>query len=477
MKVQGAVRWVLVGLAVLLAMVPKSMAPSARALPEPHLGYGINVRNPTPEQLGLISELGLGWIKLWSWYTPIPTERLPYNVLFLFECPGYISDLEAWGDYVDSLARAGKGKVEAYEVCSEPNLSWLWEGQPPDPARYVEMLCVAYERIKAVDPMAVVLNGGMAPTGRIQGNCNGWPGNNCAAMDERTYVEAMVERGAGACMDAFAHHPYGFAYEPERDPTTVENTFTFRNTEILRQILVQHGLEDMRVWATEFNWIRYPAEDGDAYCHQDPVYEHWFGWMDVSAQTQADYLVRAFRYADEHWPWMHVMTIWNLDWHNYGWPCEPSRYFSIRQYDGSDLGAPSPAYWAFAALEKRPGPFEPQLKVQPDRLLWLADVDEPAVFTTTVMVRNVGYHLLSWTAAADQAGGIVPTLPVTTGAQGEPLTIEVDTKGLEIGSYAGTVTVTAMITDVLNSPCPVSLEVRVVPEVLRLYIPLTSREW
>jgi hypothetical protein len=106
----------------------------ARATLEPHLGYGINVRDPARLDT-LVAPLGFEWIKLWEEYSPLPTERLPYRVLYLIPCEGYIADLEGWGDHVETLAQAGRGLVEAYEICNEPNVTGLWEGRPPDPAR------------------------------------------------------------------------------------------------------------------------------------------------------------------------------------------------------------------------------------------------------------------------------------------------------------------------------------------------------
>jgi hypothetical protein len=401
---------------------------------------------------------------------------LPHRVLYLIDCRGYIADLDAWGDHVEELAQAGQGLVEAYEICNEPNVHNFWDWQPPDPARYIEMLCVAYERIEATDPEAAVVSAGLAPVGRIQGTCNGWNGNDCGAMDERTYARALLARGAGACMDAFGYHPYGFAYEPRRDPGAVENGFAFRGAEVMRQILLDYGLEDTPLWATEFNWLRDWTEDGGlpSWCHD--FYETWFGWMEVSAEDQADYLVDAFAYADENWPWMHGMFVWNLDWHDYNtWDCQAARYYSVRRGDGSDLGASTPAYGALVAMEKRAGLFGPRLKIRPGTALLLADVHEPAVFTATTTVHNVGYRTLSWTAAADLASEIVPTLAVTSGVQGEPLEIGVDTAGLEVGVYTGAVTVTATTTDVLDSPQQALIEVHVVPEVWRIYLPAVLR--
>lgn len=476
-------KWLWVVLLVLFITLWQGEPPKTTAQLPPHLAYGINVR--LVEHLDpLVAPLGFNWIKLWDEYVhpdEFPTDPLPYHVEYLFSCQGYIfGDLEAWREHVEELVTTLGERVDAYEVCNEPNLGWMWEGQPPDPARYVEMLCVAYEQIKEHDPEATVVSGGLAPTGRIQGTCKGqsgevWNGNNCKAMDERIYLSEMLEHGAGSCMDAFGFHPYGFAYPPETDPNDVENGFSFRAAEVMQENLEAHGLGHVPVWATEFNWIRDPSEDGRFFCHSQPDYEGLFGWMDVREDQQADYLVRAFRYADENWPWMQGMFVWNLDWHNYNWPCEPSRYFSIRRDNGTDLGAPTMVYDALVTMEKRPGPFAPRLVVQPLELTWLVDVDEGRVVTGFVNVLNSGYRTLTWTATVDSEGEVVPTLPVTIGVQGERMEVMVDTSWLVTGTHTGWITVTAAPSDTLDSPQRVELRVLVVPEVWPLYLPAVLR--
>ncbi|MCX7682338.1 MAG: hypothetical protein N2508_10340 [Anaerolineae bacterium] len=442
-----------------------TVASSPTSPPPPHLGYGINVRlegNIDP----LFTPLGLDWIKLWEEYQPSPpSRRLPAQVLFTLHCNGMPANLNAWGARVSQIARAGRGFVEAYEVCNEPNLDRFWGGAPPNPAQYVQMLRVAHERIKAVDPAAIIVSAGLAPTGRIKGNCRGWSGNDCHAMDEREYTRQMLLLGAGEYFDAFGYHPYGFAYEPERalselPPHDNGNGFAFRGVEAIRALLEQHGLADKPIWATEFNWLRDDGGTLPADCRS--AYEATFGWMEVSADQQADYLVRAFRYADEHWPWMGAMFVWNLDWHNYHtWDCEAARYFSLRRHNGTTYGAPTPAYNALAALEKRPGHFGPILAVDPPGLTLLTDVLQPGPVTATLTIRNAGYRLLHWTATVVTGMELTPTLAITTGLQGEPLTITVDTTGYPVGTFTGGVTIAAAPTDTLNSPyiVPITLTV------------------
>ena len=460
---------------VLIAVTGGTQAttPPARAEIPPHLGYGINVRQESNVD-PLVAPLGFEWVKLWEEYEgDPPAERLPYQVMFVIECNGMAANLDTWGDHVEAIATAGLGFVEAYEIGNEPNVERFWGGASPDPREYFWMLKVAYERIKAVDPAAIVVSAGLAPVGRVQGGCNGLNGNDCHAMDEREFARVMLLWGAGNYFDAFGYHPYGFAYAPETDPHSVSNGFAFRGAEVMHDLLEEYDLGHKPIWATEFNWLReWEGSPPPSDCSSE--YEANFGWMEVSEAYQADYLTRAFQYADANWPWMGVMFVWNLDWHNYhhvGY-CEAARFFSIRK--GTDsLGSPALAYDALAGMEKRVGHFGPRLAITPSALTFLVDVDEPAVYTTTLLPSNTGYRVLTWAATAETGLPVTPTLPITTGLQGAPLTVTVNTTGYLTGTFTGALTVTATTTDVLDTPQTVPVTLLVVPEVYRAYLPLT----
>lgn len=469
---------------------PRTASSPAHAEVSSHLGYGINVR--FQEHIDpLFAPLGFEWLKLWEEYDSIPTTRYPYQVLFLIDCTQRSGDLNEWGGAVETIARDGRGLIEAYEICNEPNRrGWLNNDAspfPPDPGLYVQMLQVAYERIKAVDPAAIVVSAGLAPVGRIEDTCNGWNGNDCDAMDEREYARQMFLLGAGGYFDAFGYHPYGFAAAPETDPASVLNGFAFRGAEVMHDLMEQHGLDHKPLWATEFSWLRDPSEDGalPGTCHRKPEYEDNFGWMDVPEVQQANYITRAFQYADEKWPWMGAMFVWNLDWYDYGWLCDPARYFSVLKIDYTDYDPdvdppPAPytttlAYDALAAMEKRPGYFGPRLAVTPAALTFLADVDEPGVITTMLRPWNAGYRVLTWTATVALGMQVTPTLAITIGLQGMPLTVTVDSTGYTTGTFTGSITVTATTTDVLDAPQAVPVTLRVVPEVYRVYLPVALR--
>jgi hypothetical protein len=457
--------------------VPSSAQSSTDVASSPHLGYGINVRNE--DKIGsLFSPLGFEWLKLWEEYGPLPTTRYPYQVLFLIDCYSRSGDLDGWQNDVRALAIAGKGLVEAYEICNEPNFArWVHKDvdpyQAPDPALYVEMLQIAYETIKEVDPGAIVVSAGLAPVGRIQGTCNGWAGNNCQAMDEREYARQMFLLGAGDYFDVFGYHPYGFAYSPETDPDSVGNGFAFRGAEIMYDMMTEHGLGDKQVWATEFSWLRDPSYDPDpaGWCHRVPEYENSFGWMDMSEARQSDYFVRAFQYADANWPWMGVMVVWNLDWYNYNWMCEASRFFSVRKDDGTALGTPALAYGALAAMEKQPGHFGPRLVVTPTLVSFHTEDVAPQVLTAEVTPLNAGFQVLTWTATLKPGGSLTPTWPVTSALQGVPLTVTVDSSTYAAGaSYTATLAISSTAPGVLDVPQMVTVTLDVEQTAPRLSV-------
>ncbi len=66
----------------------------------------------------------------------------------------------------------------------------------------------------------------------------------------------------------------------------MSNAFTFRGVETLRDILVARGWVGLPVWATEFNWIRKPAEDGyELNCDANADYQTTFRWQEVTASA------------------------------------------------------------------------------------------------------------------------------------------------------------------------------------------------
>ncbi len=474
----------LVGALGLIEALDAHAVSTPPTLARPHLGYGMNVRDPANLD-ALFTPLGFEWVKLYEQYDALPATRLPYKVLYRLQLDGPPEDLAAWGVHVRAIAQAGRGRVEAYEIGNEPNQRWQWGGQVPDPDEYVAALRVAYVNIKAVDPEVLVVSGGLGPVGRIQATPNGegQPGNNGASMDEWHYARFMFSQCETGCFDVFGYHPFGFAYPPETPPASVENHFAFRGAEDLRQIMVAHGLGDKPMWATEFGWIRNPNPDGLGWCTLVPDFNDPFGWMLVDELQQADYLSRALAYADAHWPWMQAMFVWNLDWNDQGWTCDHVRFFSLRHVDGSA----TPAYEALAALSKRPGPVGCRLFAEPSALVYRAEVGRPQPVTASARIRSlVGCEALTWSATRVPSSTLRLTPVVTRGRAGDALTFTFDsgafmTQGTGTillypsGTYTAAVWINTTPSDVLGSPYTLPITLHITALWRRVYLPLVLR--
>ena len=190
--------------------------------------------------------------------------------------------------FASTVAQRYRGQIKGYIVWNEPNLAKEWGGRPPDPAAYTEMLRRAYEAIKAADPEATVVSAGLASTNH----------QDAEAMDDRMFLEAMYQAGAGAYFDALGAHPYGFAYPPD-DPRGAHDGLNLARLLDLRAIMEAHGDGDKPIWVTELGWTTAGVGEGS--------------WLTVTPQQQADYLAGAWRRAlTDEMAWVQVFTVWNL---------------------------------------------------------------------------------------------------------------------------------------------------------------------
>ena len=268
------------------------------------------------------------------------------------------ADVVAYAAFVGRVADRYRGRVAAYVIWNEPNLAAEWGGRPPDPTGYAKLLCAAQAAIRAADPKALVVSAGLAPTNH----------SGDLALDDRLYLRAMYTTGAAICFDVLGAHPYGFAYPPD-DPHGAHDGLNFARLADLRAIMVEHGDGDKPVWATEMGWTSDPA---------GPEQQ----WLQVSQEEQSRYLVEAFRWASQEWPWLEQIAVWNL---STGLPTsDEKRGFSLLAEDGT----PKPAYEALAAMAKEPSAYAPLVCtgnrqgrkeaieiLAPDVVVRLSDVD------------------------------------------------------------------------------------------------------
>jgi hypothetical protein len=254
-------------------------------------------------------------------------EQLPL-VLRVDETPDWAggspgnADLGAVEEFYAAMAAHSKGKVVAYEILNEPNLPFEWGG-PPDPAGYTAFMKAAYRGVKSQDPDAMIIGGGPSP------NTGGYGGT----IEDTDFLNGMYAAGAKGFMDALGVHNYGGNAEPERDPG--DCGICFRRAEMYRSLMVKHGDAGTPIWATEFGWLMDPGRGLGQY-----------DWMKVSAEQQADYVVRSYKYAQKNWPWMGGMLLSNLDASTSPYhqgPEDGLPWFAILNEDYS----PRPAWTAF----------------------------------------------------------------------------------------------------------------------------------
>ncbi len=223
---------------------------------------------------------------------------------------------DAFADFLFALASRYRGRIHAYQVWNEPNLAREWGGRRPNPAEYAILLKKAYEAIKRADPDAIVITAGMAPTGTD---------NEIAMPDERFYEELYQAIGGSGdgYFDMLGVHAAGYKAPPELDPAEAaankplyggERFFAFRHVEDIRRIMERYGDADRRVVILEFGWT------------SDPIHPE-YSWHAVSEEEKADYLVRAYQWAQEYWrPWIGLMSLifmpdvnWTEDDEQYWW--------------------------------------------------------------------------------------------------------------------------------------------------------------
>ena len=257
-----------------------------------------------------------------------------------FPTNGPPDNLQDLADFLAALAGRYRGRIRAYEVWNEPNLAREWGGKLPDPGALVRLLKVGYSAIKAADPAAIVISPGLSPTGSWTESSrpDDW-------FLESMYI-AMGGKSAGY-FDVLGAHGAGYKSPPERDPAEVaankdlggHRAFCFRRVEDLRAIMVKYGDTDKQVALLEFGWTSDPRPDSSYY------------WHAVSEEVKADYLVRAYRYAKEHWsPWIGLMsTIYICD---PDWTEKDEQYWWAITYPSYPEFKPRPAYLALKAMPK-----------------------------------------------------------------------------------------------------------------------------
>lgn len=246
-------------------------------------------------------------------------------------------DPQTFFEFAGRVAERYKGKVRYYQIFNEPNLESEWNGRQVDARAYTALLKGAYERIKGVDPAALVLCAPLAPTDG--------PGLN---RNDLLYLQEMYEAGAGQVFDIMSVQIYGLGYPPDFRYIQPDwrskdlKKINFNRPSALREVMIRNGDGPKPVWAAEYGWISVPPAQLEHY--KAPRPDGWDqSWGEsVDAETQARYLRDGIERIRREWPWVGVINVWFLrpDPSLSANPANVTNYFSIVDQNFQ----PRPAY-------------------------------------------------------------------------------------------------------------------------------------
>ncbi len=318
--------------AVLAFTAPKARGDSAGAAAQAEMPYGekfgvnaahlkIKDISIVERELAAMHEAGIGWVRFdFDWIFVEPSRGVwdfsvydqavalasSYDIDILgllASCPQWANgengwnypptDMEAWRGYVRRVVSLYKGKVAAWEIWNEENIHAFWQPNP-DYAAYVELLRNASEEIRAADPAAKVVMGGVA------------------GLDP-DYLNNCLGAGAADYVDAIAIHPYPetlflFNYMPQESRCRYIVDWV-RNT-----LLPQHTTKPIELWITEVGWTTSTLSPPG-----------------VSEDTQADYMLRTLiNYAGME----GADRVFYYDmWDEAAWAFDPMSNFGLLRYD------------------------------------------------------------------------------------------------------------------------------------------------
>lgn len=276
--------------------------------PEPALAFGAQYTATWPgiddeirrKMCATIAGTGAGWVRFdvaWATMQPGPGESgwdLNYGVPLIERCVDIARDAglkvlmmvywpPSWAsssktsaptpsDYERAMAWIAdrfRGRVAAYEIWNEQNNKRFLD--PVNPATYAGLLKAGYAGVKASDPDALVVMGGLEYV-------------------DTDYLRGMYAAGARGHYDIAACHPYPAIADQPPDTPWDGTKWTPAHLDEWFRVMDEHG-DAAPVWLTEFGWSTHANQGGEP--------NHARGVTDAQ---QADYLYGMIDLARERWP-------------------------------------------------------------------------------------------------------------------------------------------------------------------------------
>ena len=359
---------------------PSGAVPAPRVLAQGLQGYGIQgeFRRANDSALGdLAVDAGLNWVKQQVPWQEVENQPNIYNWAFLdkfvntmngkglnillsvVKAPDFYKAEESKkgtthgrpGDpttlrtFMKAIASRYQGRVQAYEIWNEENLSLEWGTfSNASYGEFVELMKQGYIGTKEGDPDAVVILGAPTPTGVL---------SNTIGIDDAFYLGKVFDHNGGEVFnyfEALGVHPNGGPNAPDdtqANPAHSNATcnggwsnhpsFFFDRYKELYNLMQARGHGDKTVWFTEFGWA----------VNDPPVTNYEYSRCNTE-QDQANFFTRAFEKVRAESAYVTHMIIWNLNFQEVVPQTDEKWAFGIVR---SDL-SPRPAFTAIKNMIK-----------------------------------------------------------------------------------------------------------------------------
>ncbi len=233
-----------------------------------------------------------------------------------------------FADYAAAVVDRYRGRIRFYQIWNEPNIYPEWGNQPVDPEGYTALLCLAYQRIKAIDPDAVVISGAMAQTSELGTQNPDYQGNN---LMDTIFLQRMYAAGAGDCFDIVAVNNY-MLWSGPTDHRMTQREINFSRPMWVRDVMVANGDAAKPIWLSEMNSNAAPEGISDQFGR-------------VTLDQQARWAPLAYERIQREWPWVGVTTVWFFKRASDREQAQPFYYFRLVEPDFT----PMPVYDSLSA--------------------------------------------------------------------------------------------------------------------------------
>ncbi len=210
---------------------------------------------------------------------------------------GHFAPPDDFGDYANyatAVARRYQGRISHYQVWNEPNIYPEWGNRAIDPAGYTELLCRAYQALKAVDPAIVVVSGALAPTISLSGR----------DLSDVVFLQALYDTGGGDCFDVLSAQGYGLRSGPT-DRRLRSTSVNIARHVYYRDIMARNGDAHKPIWLAEAAWnaildAELPPEDISLYG----------AYGSVTQEQAAQYMPQLYDRVQREWAWVGNVMYW-----------------------------------------------------------------------------------------------------------------------------------------------------------------------